>query len=231
MNSAATHACRLFIFDLDGTLVDSRADITLSLNLMLARLNMQPLPESRVADFVGSGLQKLVERGLREVTGRDPESKLVEEGMAIFLEAYGDHLLDKTRLCYGVVEALDCLSWACFGVVTNKPERFSRRILEALGVATRFRIVLGGDSVQKRKPDPEALFTAMEYCNASPPQTAMIGDSRLDIEAGKAAGVTTCGVLGGFRPREELEDAGCDLILNNLLELPKYFRKPQKHEG
>ncbi len=227
MNSPIHRPCRLFMFDLDGTLIDSRADITLSLNLMLGRMNMPPLSESRVSDFVGSGMQKLIERGLKEVTGQDPEAGLMEQAMPLFLEAYGNHLLDKTRLCYGVVEALDRLPWASFAVVTNKPERFSRRILEALGVANRFRVILGGDSIQKRKPDPEALFTAMEICNVSPAEAAMVGDSKLDIEAGKAAGVMTCGVLGGFRPREELEAAGCDVLLQNLRELPNYFRPPE----
>jgi phosphoglycolate phosphatase len=226
MNAPAPRSCRLFIFDLDGTLIDSRADITLALNLMLARIHMGALPESRVADFVGSGVQKLVERALREITGHNPETELLDKGVAIFREEYGNHLLDRTRLCDGVKEALDLLSWAEFAVVTNKPADFSRRILEGLGIGTRFHTILGGDSVRKRKPDPEALFKAMEFSNATASETAMVGDSAVDIEAGKAAGVTTCGVLGGFRPKEELEAAGCDLIVENLRELPLYFISP-----
>ena len=226
MKPPTPRSCRLFIFDLDGTLIDSRADITTSLNLMLARMRMRPLQESRVSDFVGSGVPKLVERALREVIGREPECDLIEGGIILFREEYGKHLLDRTRLCRGVCEALDRLSWASFAVVTNKPESFSRRILDGLGIGTRFCTILGGDSVQKRKPNPEALFQAIENCHASRTETAMIGDSAVDIQAGKAAGVTTCGVLGGFRPREELEAAGCDLIIESLLELPQYFRAP-----
>ena len=114
-----------------------------------------------------------------------------------------------------------------FAVVSNKPESFSRRILEGLGIGNRFCIILGGDSIQKRKPDPEPLFKAMDSCKASASETAMVGDSPVDIQAGKAAGVTTCGVLGGFRPQEELEAAGCDLIIGSLLELADHFRSPE----
>jgi phosphoglycolate phosphatase len=110
--------------------------------------------------------------------------------------------------------------------VTNKPETFSRRILDGLGIGDRFCAVFGGDSVEKRKPEPEALLKAMSQCGAASSETAMVGDSAVDIQAGKAAGVTTCGVLGGFRPREELEAADCDVIIGNLIELGDHFRSP-----
>jgi phosphoglycolate phosphatase len=220
--------CRLFLFDLDGTLIDSRADITHSLNLTLARMELPSLSESQVGDFVGDGVQKLVERALRETTGSDPENTLTQKGMLLFREEYENHLLDRTCLCPHAKEALDSLSWAKFAVVSNKPEGFSRRILEGLGVAHRFCIILGGDSIQNRKPDPESLLKAMDYCGALPSESAMIGDSAVDIEAGKAAGVTTCGILGGFRPEEKLRAAGCDLLITDLLELAKHFSAPEE---
>jgi phosphoglycolate phosphatase len=218
--------CRLFLFDLDGTLIDSRADITYSLNLTMARLGLPSLSESQVGGFVGDGVQKLVERALRETTGCDPADTLTQKGMLIFREEYATHLLDKTCLCPHAKEALDSLSWAKFAVVSNKPEGFSRRILEGLGTADRFCIILGGDSTQNRKPHPESLLKAMDFCGALPSETAMIGDSAVDIEAGKAAGVTTCGVLGGFRSEEKLRAAGCDLLITDLLELADHFSAP-----
>ncbi len=227
MNLRALRPCRLFLFDLDGTLINSQHDITGSLNLALVRMHMPSLPESRITHFVGDGLQKLVERALREATGSEAEESKVQEGMQLFKEEYSIHLLDQTCLCPNVKEALDALSWAKYAVVSNKPENFSRRILEGLGVGNKFSLILGGDSTQKRKPDPEALLLAMDFCKARPSETAMIGDSAVDIEAGKAAGVTTCGVLGGFRPAGELEASGCDLILNNLLELADHFGLPE----
>jgi len=226
MKDLARRPCRLFIFDLDGTLIDSRADIAGALNLALARMEMPALAEAQIADFVGEGVQRLVERALHEITGRQPGSQVTQNLITLFREEYGQHLLDQTRLYPGAKEALDRLTWASFAVVTNKPEGFSRRILDGLGVGNRFCSIFGGDSVQKRKPDPEALLKTMNACRATPSETAMVGDSSVDIQAGKAAGVTTCGVTGGFRPRQELEAAGCDLIIENLIELANHFRSP-----
>ena len=144
-------------------------------------------------------------RPARDNRASSRKVSLLKTCMTLFREEYGHHLLDQTCLYPSAKEALDRLSWASFAVVTNKPEGFSRRILDGLGVGNRFCAILGGDSVQKRKPDPEALLKAMNACRAAPSETAMVGDSPVDIQAGKAAGVTTCGVLGGFRPRQELE--------------------------
>jgi phosphoglycolate phosphatase len=219
--------CNLFLFDLDGTLIDSRADIASAVNLTLAQMHMQPLQESFIADFVGNGVQPLIERSLREAAGREPESTQIQEGIGLFREEYGKHLLDQTRLYPNVKEGMDRLPWAKFAVVSNKPEGFSRRILEGLGIGNRFSLILGGDSIQNRKPHPESIFKAMDFCKSSPSETAIVGDSAVDIQAGKAAGIIACGVLGGFRPREELEAAGCDLIIKTLLELADYFRPPE----
>jgi phosphoglycolate phosphatase len=220
-------ACSLFIFDLDGTLIDSRADIVNSLNRTLMHLNMNPLPEARIAGFVGDGMQKLIERTLHESTGLEPDLSLLQTTMQLFRDDYSLHLLDQTLLFPQVTEALDRLSWAKFAVVTNKPESFSRQILSGLGVGDCFSIILGGDSIQNRKPDPEALFKAMDFCGSIPSETVMAGDSAVDIRAGKAAGTMTCGILGGFRPAEELQAANCDLLLTNLLQLPDHFSSPR----
>ena len=229
MERPATKPCRLFLFDLDGTLIDSCADITLSLNLALDRLRLPRLHASRAAAFIGNGVQRLVERSREEVTGRPPDRGLSGEGVALFREEYARHILDRTRLLPGVKEGLDRLAWALFAVVSNKPEDFCRRILEGLGIGRRFRIILGGDSVPHRKPDPGALIRAMEACGVPSGLTAMVGDSPVDIGAGRAAGVTTCGVLGGFHPKDELEAAGCDLILPGLAALADHFHEPPGH--
>ncbi len=217
------HPCRLFIFDLDGTLIDSRADISRALNLALSRMNMKSIAESRLASFVGEGVHKLMQRTLREATGVDPEEALIQRGIALYQEEYGNHFLDQTRLCSHVKETLDRLSWANLAVVSNKPEKFSRHILEVLGLGNRFCAILGEDSTPQRKPDPAPLLHAMANCRCIPSETVMVGDSAVDIQAGKAAGVITCGVCGGFRPREELEAAGCDLLIENISDLTDHF--------
>jgi phosphoglycolate phosphatase len=220
-------SCRLFIFDLDGTLIDSQKDIVNSLNRTLQHLNMEPIPEARIAEFVGDGMQKLIERALCETTRNEPEQSLMQTTIRYFREEYSAHLLDQTCLFHQAKEALDRLSWAQFAVATNKPEAFSRRILSGLGIEGRFSIILGGDSIQKRKPDPESLIKAMDFCRSLPSETVMVGDSAVDIRAGKAAGTTTCGILGGFRPAEELQAANCDLLITSLLQLADHFSPPK----
>jgi phosphoglycolate phosphatase len=226
MSIPRSRPCRLFLFDLDGTLIDSHDDIVDSINLALVRMHLPSLNAARIGSFVGDGIQTLIERTLREATGKEPNEALTEKGLLLFREEYSNHLLDQTCLCHQAKEALDLLSWAKFAVITNKPEDFSRRILEGLGIAKRFSMILGGDSVQNRKPNPEALLKAMDFCQASPDETAMIGDSAVDIEAGKAAGVTTCGIPGKFRAKAELEAAGCDLFIQNLTQLADHFHPP-----
>ena len=209
----------LFIFDLDGTLIDSKVDIACGMNLALARMNMQTLPIDRVAEFIGDGVQNLVERSLRAIGGSEPNPLQVRKCIDLFKEEYGQHLLDQTRLYPQALEALDRLSWAKLAVVSNKPEQFSIQILEGLGIAARFETIIGGDTTGTRKPDPGGIFKAMETCRAVASESMMVGDSPVDIAAGKAAGTYTCGVAGGFRPRHQLESAECDLLVNNLLEL------------
>ncbi|MDR1726546.1 MAG: HAD-IA family hydrolase [Acidobacteriota bacterium] len=219
----AKRPCRLFIFDLDGTLIDSQADLVTSLNLALAKLGHETLSSGRIGGFVGEGVQKLIERALRAVTGREPGEESVQEATRAYMEEYSHHLLEATHLRDHAREALDALSGAWCAVVTNKPERFAKSILDGLGIGGRFAVVLGGDSVEHRKPEPEALFKAMEFCGTTPAETAMIGDSLTDIDAGKAAGAMTCALLGGFRPDEELRGAGSDFVIGDLIELPDCF--------
>ncbi len=172
------------------------------------------------------GVQKLIQRALREVTCPEAFEEHLRRCCELFLEEYERHLLDSTRLYPGVREALDRLYWADFGIVTNKPERFSRQILAGLGLGDRFCAILGGDSTLLGKPDPAPLRAAMARCGARPRETVMVGDSPVDIDAGRAAGVLTCGISGGFRGRETLQSAGCDLIIECFSELPLRFCPP-----
>ena len=228
MSAQSRRPCRLFIFDLDGTLVDSRADLVTSLNLALARLGHLRLSPELIGGFVGEGVDMLIERALRASTGRDPSSAEIQKMVQIYMNEYEGHLLDETCLRDNGMETLNAISGAELAVVTNKPEVFSRRVLDGLGIGNMFSVILGGDSVERRKPEPDALLKAMELCRAEPGETVMIGDSLTDIEAGKAANTITCAILGGFRPDEELLSSGCDFLIKNLKQLTDYFEPKRK---
>jgi phosphoglycolate phosphatase len=221
---------RFFIFDLDGTLIDSKDDIARAVNFALTEYQLPLLPVAKVAEFVGEGVQKLIERVMREISGQEAEPEQVRRMIEVFKSNYEKHMLDSTTLCEGVVDALQELCWAKFAVVSNKPEKFSRLILEGLGIAERFQVILGGDSVEKRKPDPAPLIQAMVQCDYGPEDSVIVGDSVTDVVSGKAAGIITCGITGGFGERQELEAAGCDLIIENLKELPQFFYPPTNRD-
>jgi len=215
--------CRLFLFDLDGTLIDSVPDIAASVNLALRRMQLGSLDTARVAEFVGDGVRKLIERSLRELLRTEPEETRVIEAVELYQQEYSIHLLDSTRLYPGVAEALARLRWARMAVVSNKPEGFSRRILEALGVGACFCIVIGGDSIPERKPDPAPLHEAMRRCGAAAAEAVMVGDSVVDVRAGRAAGIFTCGIARQKASERALTQAGCDLLVREISELPAHF--------
>ena len=223
MTTQPRRACRLFIFDLDGTLIDSRADLVTSLNLALVKLGHITLSTARIGSFVGEGVNTLIRRALHAVTGQEPDAASIKAAVQVYMDQYADHLLEKTYLRDNAVKMLDALAGAQCAVVTNKPEKFSKIILEGLGIADRFAMILGGDSVEHPKPAPEALFKAIEFCRATTAETVMIGDSLTDINAGKAAGTMTCAILGGFRPDEELLTSGSDFLISDLFQLTDCF--------
>jgi phosphoglycolate phosphatase len=225
MPAPSHHPCRVFLFDLDGTLIDSRQDIAHALNLALKRMRLPTLTVDRASEFVGDGVQMLVRRALREVLGDEPDPARAAEMRDLYLQEYEAHMLDATRLYPGVTELLESLTWGLFAVVTNKPERFSRQILDGLRIGDRFSAVLGGDSVPQRKPDPAPLLEAIRRCGGAAVESAMIGDSPVDIFAGKAAGVTTCAFTGGFRPRAELIAAAPDIVVDTLVDLAPHFAR------
>lgn len=233
----------LIIYDLDGTLVDSRKDLAESINEMLRRLSLAELEEDTIADFVGRGVKNLVTSSLTESLSRngnragtdspcgvasDPESSLRADSLLgtalpLLREIYAQHLLVHTRLYPGVTETLSHFSNRTQAVCSNKPQSFSQEILDGLGVGSYFARVLGGDSLTKQKPHPDPLLALMSEFRAAPSATLMVGDGLTDIEAGKAAGVITCAVTSGFRPKAELLAARPDYVIENLFELAAIF--------
>ncbi|MEK7830742.1 MAG: phosphoglycolate phosphatase [Acidobacteriota bacterium] len=210
---------KCLLFDLDGTLVDSRADLAKSVNLMLAELGREALPSLRVLNFVGEGARLLVERSLTASAELPPSSDEVDVALKIFQRHYREHLLDQTRVYPEVEETLARLNYLPKAIVTNKPYEFSVALLDGLGMLSRFQVVLGGDSLSERKPSPMMLLAAARACGIEPAECLMVGDTKFDVTAGRAAGMKTCGYIPGFRGRTELAEAGADFLIERFSEL------------
>jgi phosphoglycolate phosphatase len=188
------HVC----FDLDGTLVDSRADLADAMNHTLASLGRHRLPSDLLQSFVGEGARRLVERAV----GCDASAALVDEALQRFLTRYGAHLLDATRPYEGIAETLEELAarGVLLSVLSNKPEAMSRAILAGLGLAGRFFAVLGGDSLPTRKPDPAGALHLLARGGTPPDRMLLVGDSGVDVRTARAAGLPFCGVAWGLTP-------------------------------
>ncbi|MBI3333714.1 MAG: HAD-IA family hydrolase [Candidatus Omnitrophica bacterium] len=205
---------RLIVYDLDGTLVDTREDIAQSANHMLGRMGLAPLSVQEISGFVGDGVVSLVQGCLRS---QDPQR--VEEGVRIYRAYYGSHFLDRSRLYPGARELLDHFNEKKQAVITNKPNPFSLDILKGLGVAGYFAEVIAGSVDYPAKPHPAALLAVMARSGAEPPQTLLIGDSPIDIELGRGAGVETVALTHGFGRRQEIEAAAPAAIVADFKEM------------
>ena len=209
----------LVIFDLDGTLVDSRLDLANAVNATRLHMGMEPLANERVYTYVGNGAPVLIRRALGE---RATELE-VQEALEYFLEFYRMHDLDCTVLYPGVKEALDRLQEAGkrMAVLTNKPVAMSRAIVEGLGTGRYFFRVYGGNSFEFKKPDPIGIATLMRECQVGPDATLMVGDSSVDVKTARNAGVRCCGVTYGFQP-ETLADPAPDLLVDRMEQMVEW---------
>jgi len=194
------HSIHLIVFDLDGTLIDSRKDLTNSINAMLAEFGRQPLPEEIIATYIGDGASMLVRRALG-----DPEDEpLVENALQHFLAHYRQHKLDFTYVYPGVFESLEVLKTLPDGterkmaVLTNKPVRPSVDICDALDLSPYMFRIYGGNSFATKKPDPEGLNAIIREAGTSPGETVMIGDSSVDILTARRAGTWVIGCKFGL---------------------------------
>jgi phosphoglycolate phosphatase len=207
---------RLLVFDLDGTLVDSKLDLALAVNATRADARLEPLPNETIFSYVGDGAPVLIRRAL----GEDAGDEQVQRSVEFFLSYYRQHMLDNTTVYPGVREALDRLRAAGvkLAVLTNKPVRFSRDMIRGLGLAEHFQLVYGGNSFDTKKPHPEGLLKLIEELGVSPGETLVVGDSAVDVRTARNAGVRSCGVTYGFQP-ETLAEEPPDLLVDSLAEL------------
>jgi phosphoglycolate phosphatase len=216
----------LMLFDLDGTLIDSRADLARSINLMLAELDRGSLSEDTIAGFVGDGVRVLTYRSLTATDPdlRPPDEFLHADGMALMHKHYAEQMLVSTRLYPDIAKTLEHFSSKPKAVVTSKEVRFTEMILKHFEIARYFTSIVGGDTVAERKPDPKPVIEAIRQLGGSPGQAVMIGDSENDVNAGRRAGAHTCAVGYGFRTADQLRKASPDVLIERFEQLGEYFR-------
>ncbi len=222
------HPIKLLIFDLDGTLIDSRLDLVHSVNAALRHLGRPELPEDLIASYVGDGAPTLIRRTLGSEAN---DEALVRQGLEYFLSYYREHKLDHTRVYDGVREALLAVRHSRDGllrkmaVLSNKPVVPSRAIVESLGLGEFFVKVYGGNSFATKKPDPEGAQAILRETGAAPEETLLVGDSGVDVATGRNAGLWTCGVTYGFAPHT-LEQDPPDVVIDAATELAELFTDP-----
>jgi phosphoglycolate phosphatase len=207
---------RLLVFDLDGTLIDSGADLCASVNAMLVHFGRAPLPQAVISSYIGDGAARLVSRSL----GEPEDPAFLDAALTYFLDYYREHKLDHTYVYPGVFSALDSLrAQRSMAVLTNKPINPSLAICEALGLSPYFFRILGGNSFATKKPDPEGLHALIKEAGVSPQETLMIGDSDVDILTARSAGVWSIGCSYGLSPHT-LAEVPPDSMVDSPEEWP-----------
>ncbi|WAM49722.1 phosphoglycolate phosphatase [Vreelandella venusta] len=212
---------RLIAFDLDGTLIDSVPDLAIAVQRSLSDVGLPAPSEEHVRDWVGNGAQVLIERALTWALADAPGQVLLTTAYEAFMRHYGAAPNALTRLYPGVRTALHDLHKAGYLLVliTNKPERFIAPILSHFDLLSLFTLCIGGDTLAEKKPSPLPLLHATQQLDISPSASVMVGDSRHDIAAGKAAGFTTVALPYGYNHGEPIEHSQPDVIISSLLAL------------
>ena len=214
---------RALIFDLDGTLIDSKLDLIRSVNAMLAEMGREMLHEDTISGYIGHGATQLIAKALGN--GADEEER--ERALKFFLAHYEGHKLDSTCAYPGVVEALEDLRPFPMAVLTNKPVRVSVRILEGLGLRTYFQAVYGGNSFETKKPDPLGAREILKELGAAPAEAMVIGDSEVDVQTARNAGTFAATVNYGFGAHDR-SAFPADVYLDRLTDLAPLLQSKRK---
>ena len=204
----------LIVYDFDGTLVDTLFDIADAVNLSLSELGLRTLNRDTIRKYVGKGVERLMAQSINDTDCTD-----LSLAVELFRKNYSKNLMNHTRFYPAGREILHHFRDKRQAICSNKPEDFVRRILVSLKSLEAFDAILGGDSLTTRKPDPEGLLHLLDRFQCSPEQAILVGDSPVDIETGKRAGVYTCVVSFGFGDAAEIAAAGPDCSIDHLSQL------------
>ncbi|PTR09650.1 phosphoglycolate phosphatase [Nitrosospira sp. Nsp5] len=215
------------MIDLDGTLLDTAGDLAAAANMMLRELGRAELPLETIQSYIGKGIQKLVKRSLTGSLDDEPDAELFDKAMPIYERDYAKTLCVNTRPYPGVIEGLNALREANFRLacVTNKAEAFTLPLLRATGLFDYFDIVLSGDSLPKKKPDPMPLLHACTHFDILPHEMLLIGDSLNDAEAARAAGCHVFCVPYGYNEGRDVRELDCDAIVTSVYDATKLIQK------
>ncbi|WP_293647604.1 phosphoglycolate phosphatase [Thiolapillus sp.] len=212
---------QMILIDVDGTLVDSVPDLAWCVDEMMQQLGREPWGETRVRDWVGNGVERLVRRALIGQLDGEPSDEEFDKAYPIFLDLYADNTSKRSLLYPGVQEGLDYLREQGYslGCVTNKAEQFTLPLLQDLGIFDYFGIVVAGDTLPVKKPDPTPLLYAAEFFGVTPEQSLMIGDSKSDVKAARAAGFGIVCMSYGYNHGEDIRIYEPDEVIDSMAEL------------
>ena len=218
-------AVKMVMIDLDGTLIDSAPDLAASANRMLEALGMPTYEQAQVAQWIGNGVSRLVKRGLTGEMNAEPDAGLYERGYAIFLEAYAELVSDQSRPYPGVVEGLEKLQAAGFQLacITNKAEAFTVPLLQDLDLHKYFKLIISGDTLAKKKPDPLPLLHACEHFGITPDHGVLIGDSINDTQAARNAGMPVILVPYGYNRGQDVRELEPEAVIPSLEQATEYL--------
>ena len=216
---------KLIMIDVDGTLVDSVPDLAYCIDEMMQKLGLQKWGEDKVRHWVGNGIPKLVERALTGELEGQPTQEVFDIAYPIFLDLYEDNNAQRSYLYDGVREGLDYLISQGYqlGCVTNKSEQFTHPLLKALGIFNDFKIIISGDTLAKRKPDPMPLLYCSEHFNLKPKECLMLGDSVSDVKAARAAGFDIICMSYGYNHGNDIADENPDLVIDSMSQLSEHL--------
>jgi len=218
---------QMVLIDLDGTLIDSVPDLAYCVDALMAKLGLPARGEAKVRQWVGNGIERLVKRALLDQLDGEPDQALLDKALPIYLELYKENLSKRSRLYPGVKEGLQFLHDAGYklGCITNKAAAYTEPLLKDLGIYDYFQIVVSGDTLPVKKPDPLPLLHAARFFKVEPSHALMVGDSISDVKAARAAGFQVICMSYGYNHGRDIHDAHPDAVIDSMVQLSGLLAK------